>query len=138
VDRLVLDLGTGTGVLSFVALAGGARLVVALDRDPLAALIAGQNRAPNEMWPAIAAGTIGCLRAERLFDLAMVNIAPELVAGDLPALVGLLRPGADAILSGLLDSDRDRYEARLRELGLMPRARRRSGDWAALHVRFEP
>ncbi len=133
--RTVLDLGTGTGVLAFAALAAGARRVVALDIDPLAALIAGQNRAANRMWPALAAGGIGCLRAERRFDLALVNILPEHVLDDLPALAARLRPGADAVFSGLLVTDRPRYEARLAELGLAPRGRRQSGEWAALHAR---
>ncbi len=137
-DRVVLDLGTGTGVLAFAALAGGARRVVALDHDPLAALIAGQNRARNRLWPAVAAGAIGCLRAEPCFDLAVANILPQLVTGDLPALAARLRPGADAVFSGLLESDREGYEGRLDGLGLKVRGRRRSGDWIALHVRFEP
>jgi ribosomal protein L11 methyltransferase len=133
--RAVLDLGTGTGVLAFAALAGGARRVVALDNDPLAALIAGQNRVRNRMRPFIAAGAIDCLRAEPLFDLAVVNILPEFVAGDLAALAACLRRGADAIFSGLLESDRLQYEAGLRRLDLEPRACRRSGGWVALHAR---
>ena len=137
-DRTVLDLGTGTGVLAFVALAGGARRVVALDHDPLAALIAGQNGARNQMWPAVAAGAVSCLRAEPYFDLAVANILPEFVVGDLPALVARLRPGADAVFSGLLESERAAYEGRLARLGLATRARRRSGDWAALHARVQP
>ena len=134
--RTVLDLGTGTGVLAFAALAAGARRVVALDTDPLAALIAGQNRAPNRLWPAPVAGGIGCLRAERRFDLALVNILPHLVVDDLPALAARLRPGADAVFSGLLTAERRRFEARLAELGLLPRRRRRGGEWLALHARL--
>ena len=133
--RTVLDLGTGTGVLAFAALAGGARRVVALDNDPLAAMIAGQNRVRNRIWPAVAAGTIDSLRDERLFDLAVVNILPEFIRGDLEALAGRLRRGADAVFSGLLEADRPGYEARLVELGLAPLARRQSGDWVALHAR---
>jgi ribosomal protein L11 methyltransferase len=100
--RTVLDLGTGTGVLAFAALAAGARRVVALDIDPLAALIAGENRAANRLWPALVAGAIGCLRVERRFDMALVNILPDRVLADLPALAARLRPGADAVFSGRL------------------------------------
>lgn len=135
--RTVLDLGTGSGVLAFAALAGGARRVIALDNDPVAALIAGQNRRRNRLWPAIAAGDVGCLRAAPAFDLAVVNILPELVAGDLPALAGCLRPGADTVFSGLLESQRASYAARLEALGLRLRGHRISGEWAALHARLE-
>ena len=135
--RTVLDLGTGSGVLAFAALAGGARRVFALDHDPLAALIAGQNGRRNRLWPAVAAGGIDCLRAAPAFDLVVVNILPERVAGDLPALAACLRPGADAVFSGLLESQREGYSARLRELGLRPLGHRRSGDWAAVHARLE-
>lgn len=136
--RNVLDLGTGTGVLAFVALAAGARQVVALDLDPLAALIAGQNRARNRIWPEIVAGAIDCIAAAARFDVAVVNILPELVRDDLPALAGLLRPGADALFSGLIESERPGYEARLAALGLTIHGRRRIGDWAALHARRAP
>lgn len=134
--RTALDLGTGTGVLAFAALAAGAVRVVALDNDPVAALTAGQNRAPNRLWPAVAAGAIGCLRRERRFDLALVNIQPERVLGDLPELAARLAPGADAIFSGLLATDRRRYEARLEGLGLATVAGRRHDEWAALHARL--
>ena len=136
--RTVLDLGTGTGVLAFAALAGGARRVVALDNDVVAAVIAGENRAANRLWPAVAAGGIDCLADRRRFDLALVNILPELVTPDLPALADRLRPGADAVFSGLLESQRRRYEALLSGLGLDTRTRRRSGEWVALHARYEP
>jgi ribosomal protein L11 methyltransferase len=134
--RTVLDLGTGTGVLAFAALAGGARWVVALDNDPLAAMIAGQNRTRNRIWPAIAAGAIDCLRPEPSFDLAVANILPEQIVGDLAGLAARLRLGGDAVFSGLLDADRQRYEARLGEVGLEMMASRRSGDWVALHARL--
>ena len=134
--RTVLDLGTGTGVLAFAALAGGARWVVALDNDPLAAMIAGQNRARNRISPAIAAGAIDCLRPEPSFDLALANILPEQIVGDLAGLAARLRLGGDAIFSGLLDADRQRYQARLGEVGLEMMASRRSGDWVALHARL--
>ena len=111
------------------------RRVIALDSDPLAALIAGQNRRPNRLWPAVAAGSVGCLRRRQAFDLALVNIQPRLVAADLPALAVRLRPGGDAIFSGLLESEREGYEERLRGLGFEPRERRQSGEWAALSAR---
>ena len=109
--------------------------MVALDVDPVAALIAGQNRAPNRLWPAVAAGRIGCLRRSPSFDLALVNILPERVAEDLPALVACLAPGADAVFSGLLEAGRAGYEERLGALGLAVLRRRREGDWAAVVAR---
>ena len=133
----VLDLGTGTGVLAFAALAAGAQQVVALDNDPVAALIAGENRVRNRMRPLVAAGSIDCLRAEPLFDLALVNILPDRVRADLAALAARLRPGGEAIFSGLLESDRPRHEARTRALGLETRRRRREDEWVALRARMD-
>ena len=135
VGRSVLDLGTGSGVLAFAALAGGARRVIGLDKDPVAALIAGQNRAPNGLWPALAAGAVDCLRQAPIFDLALVNILPRRVLGDLAAVAAVLRPGGEAIFSGLLEGDRETYATRLGELGLRPRTWRREGDWLAVSAR---
>ncbi len=135
--RTVLDLGSGTGILAFVALARGARFVLGLDNDPVAALSAGENRRRNRLWPALAAGEIDCLAARARFDLALINIRPQRIADGLARLVRRLRPGAEAIFSGLLASEAEAFEARLGAIGLQTQARRRHQEWMALAVRLE-
>ena len=59
--RAVLDVGTGTGILAFAALAWGAARVVAFDADPVAVLQARANSRLNGLHPLLFAGRAAAL-----------------------------------------------------------------------------
>jgi len=139
--RSVLDVGTGTGVLAFAALARGAARVVAFDADPVAAFQARANSRLNGLRPLLFAGRAAALapRAARgpaaRFDLVVVNVVPEEIQPDLSDLLPLLAPGGVLVLSGLLAERAPEVLARLAALGLVEAdARRCQGEWAALQL----
>jgi ribosomal protein L11 methyltransferase len=65
------------------------------------------------------------------FDLALVNVVPEEIAGDLADLARLMRPGGRALFSGILDSAGKSAESRLDEHGFRVVERRAAGEWVA-------
>jgi len=142
--RAVLDVGTGTGILAFAALAWGAARVVAFDADPVAVLQARANSRLNGLHPLLFAGraaalTPGCL-AMGMFDVIVVNVVPEEILPDLADLLPLLAPGGALILSGLLAERAAEVAARLAACGLRETGetgRRSSGDWTALRLSRE-
>ena len=71
------------------------------------------------------------------FDLALVNVVPEEIAGDLAALAGLLRPGGRALFSGILDSAAEGAAARVAEHGFHVVERRAAGEWIAFACEVE-
>jgi ribosomal protein L11 methyltransferase len=131
--RRVLDVGSGTGVLAFAALLLGARSAVGFDVDPAAPFHGRENRRLNGFvgGPAFFAGTIAALRDAPLFDLALINVVPEEILPELPQVVARLRPGGEAILSGILAERGRQVGERLRGLGFQETARREAGDWVA-------
>lgn len=153
--KRVLDVGTGTGILAFAALAFGARSAVGLDIDPAAPLHARANALLNGLSPVFFAGTLDALaggpadvahlagpigtgeRSTALFDLALVNVIPEEIAGDLPRLASLLVPGGEAILSGILAVAGPRVLSDWAVLGFEPVAERTASEWIAFRVRKE-
>jgi ribosomal protein L11 methyltransferase len=135
--RRVLDVGTGTGVLAFAALHFGARSVVGFDVDPASPFHARDNSRLNGLHPRLFAGRLAAIREKPLFDLALVNVVPEQILPEVPDLVRLLRPGAEAILSGILAERGRMVLDRMRGLGLAERDRREAGDWVAFRVAFE-
>ena len=135
----VLDVGTGTGILAFAALAWGAARVVAFDADPVAVLQARANSRLNGFHPTLFAGRAAALAprggatpgwpprsAVSLvpagvagpFDLLIVNVVPEEILPDLADLLPLLAPGGALILSGLLAERAAEVSVRLAAYGL--------------------
>ncbi len=141
----VLDLGAGTGVLSLAALAFGARSVLGLDIAPAAVFHARENRRLNGLegrGPVLVAGTLRALRPappgarfDLGFDLALVNVIPEVIAPDLPLLPPLLGSRAAVVVSGALTASRSAVLAAWRGLGFRPAEERVAGEWLA--IRFE-
>lgn len=127
----VLDVGTGTGILSFAALLFGADRVVGVDTDLQATLLAGLNRQLNDVYPGLVAGSLRALRSEGSFDLVLANVLPERIRPDLSVLRRLLRPGGQAVFSGLLVDRADEFRAELENLGFQELDRRWEREWLA-------
>lgn len=132
--RRVLDVGTGTGVLAFAALRFGARSAIGFDVDPASPFHARENSRLNDLHPILFAGRLAALREEPRFDLALVNVVPEQILPEMPAIVRLLRPGGEMVLSGILAERGEAVLSRMRSLGFQERARRTAGDWIAFRV----
>ena len=140
-DRLagttVLDVGTGSGILAFVALHLGARRVIGHDLDAPSVITARVNAWRNGVGGAVSffAGTADALGAGARFDLALINVLPERVIDDYPSLVERLAHRGLIISSGNLLEHRDAWLARLAGLGLVPVAERSDGEWVAFLLR---
>lgn len=142
----VLDVGTGAGLLTLAALALGAATAVGFDVDLVAPILARQNAtlnrsarsarsAPGAMRAHFFAGAAGALGDRARCDVLLVNVIPEEIQADLPRLAELLRPGGDAVFSGILASEGRTALGRLRAHGFARVGSRRAGDWVAYHCR---
>jgi len=133
--KTVLDVGTGTGILAFVALERGARRAVGYDVDPAAPFHARDNGRLNGFRAGWLAGGAAALGERARFDLALANVVPEQILPDLPAIARRVETGM--VLSGILA---ERGEEMLRAaggLGFAERARKAAGEWIAFYVERE-
>ncbi len=132
----VLDVGTGSGILSIVAARLGAREVLGMDTDPVAVKIARQNVSQNGVSHIvkIGRGSIGLIR--RRFDVVVANIdLRSLRRLRQPLLRHLNRKGL-LILSGVLEGERDRLRQHYSETGLLRCAKvTQEGEWVCLTFR---
>ncbi len=99
--RSVLDVGTGSGVLSLAAAALGARQAVGFDVDPEAVFVARENLRRHAFGARVAlyAGPLGACAGR--FDVVVANMLAEEI---LPEAAGLLSRAARdgrVVLSGL-------------------------------------
>ena len=135
----VLDLGSGSGILSIAAAKLGARRVLALDIDPIAVDTTADNARANGVADRVIAeqGSLeNVLGSARRFDLVIVNILARVILQMIEQALGtLVRPGGRAIFSGIINSQLDEVEAALLRTGLQPYARKQQGDWMLIEAR---
>jgi ribosomal protein L11 methyltransferase len=152
---IVLDVGTGSGILAIAAAKLGARSVLALDADPEAVSVAGENVTVNDVVGCVAVrhGSLaGGTSPERMpwhfvsenpvqvldtghFDLAMVNILAPVIVAMAPALAQRLAPGGWIIAAGLVDSQEEDVVNALLAAQLHIVERLREKDWVTLVAR---
>ncbi len=133
------DIGTGTGLLAFAALAlwPGARCI-ATDVDSIAIDVARDNAAINSVRLGHGAGELllgvadgvdsPLLTARAPFDLIVANILAGPLIELAPGFAAALAPGGTIILAGLLDSQAKAVVGAYEEAGLSL-ALRQSGEW---------
>lgn len=133
---LVLDLGTGTGILAIAAALAFDRPVVATDNDPVAVRIANDNAEK-----AGVAQQVHALQADGLAHPKLQRLSPDLIianilAGPLydlaPGLAQTLQPGGFIILSGLTAEQAPGIQARYGAHGFVLEKRIILDGWATL------
>jgi ribosomal protein L11 methyltransferase len=144
----IADVGTGTGLLAFAALAlwPSARCI-ATDIDPVAVEVARDNAAINrvplghdagELLLAQAEGTDSPLLAARApFDLIIANILAGPLIELAPAFGKAMAAGGLVVLAGLLDTQKAAVIAAYEEQGLHP-VDAGSGEWPIVVLRSAP
>jgi ribosomal protein L11 methyltransferase len=130
----VLDLGTGSGILAIAASKLGAGEVWAVDTDADACRIATENAERNGVGPLVhVAGDLDAVSGR--FDLVIANLfAPQLVALAERIFV-LLRDGAVAIGSGVLESEAAAVRRAWQAAGLTAHAEHAEEGWVTLAFR---
>jgi ribosomal protein L11 methyltransferase len=107
----VLDIGSGSAVLSIAAAKLGADKVVAIEFDPDANINARENIERNEVDGRIELmeqlADSPLLAKLGAFDIVLANILSGVIRPLLPALRDALNPDARLIVSGILQDERD-------------------------------
>jgi ribosomal protein L11 methyltransferase len=138
----IADIGTGTGLLAFAALAlWPDAKCIATDIDSVAIDVARENAAINgvclghgagELLLGVADGMDSPLLAARApFDLVVANILAGPLIELAPDFARALAPGGTVILAGLLDTQADAVARAYQGFGLALR-QRGIGEWPVL------
>jgi ribosomal protein L11 methyltransferase len=144
----MIDLGTGSGILAIAAAKLGAGPILAIDIDPEAVRVAGENVLANDVAASPAGGVLvgqGSL-AEilaghfgpnwRRAPLVVANILAHIIVQLLNAgLADIVAPGGLLVLSGILDTQAYQVIAALRPNGLEVAGQEHIEDWVAIIAR---
>jgi ribosomal protein L11 methyltransferase len=147
VARDVADIGTGTGLLGFAALALWPRASVTLtDIDAVCAPVVEDNAALNGIAMGPHAGEAVMVVADGMdhplirlrgpYDLLIANILAGPLVSLAPDFGKAVSPGGSLLLAGLLAGEQEAKVRRaMKRAGFRMVARLQRGDWAILWLR---
>ncbi|MHB1314977.1 MAG: 50S ribosomal protein L11 methyltransferase [Christensenellales bacterium] len=136
----VLDVGSGSGILSIASLLLGAKEAVGVDIDPNGVETAYQNGACNGITKdtyTVYAGNV--LSDEALikkigdgYDLVVANIVADVIIALLPLFGMFLKESGRCIVSGIISERIADVEKALLRNGFAVQSSKRDGEWAAI------
>jgi ribosomal protein L11 methyltransferase len=128
----VLDVGSGSGILSIAAARLGAANVMALDIDPIAVEATAANARRNRLARRVGAREGSLPTGERPFDTVVANLIASLLVRLAADVAAEVRPGGTWLVSGVFREREAEVVASFAEHDLEPTDRWLEGDWVAL------
>lgn len=132
----VLDVGTGSGILSVAAARLGAPRVIAIELDEEALPVARRHAELNQCRIHLVRADGARAARPAAFDVVLANISAPLLAERAEELAGATRGHGVLILSGFLVADLPAVRAAYTALGEIDV--RVEGEWAALVLHRRP
>ncbi|MCW2278132.1 50S ribosomal protein L11 methyltransferase [Heliophilum fasciatum] len=135
-DELVLDVGTGSGVLAIAAALLGAKQVLAVDNDLVAVQVARENVAMNHVEDKVEVRQNDLLAGlQESPDIIVANIVADVILRLAPAAAERLAPGKVLIASGIIQHRLDEVSDGLSAAGFSIDELISHGEWAAIVAR---
>lgn len=140
-QTVLLDVGTGSGILALLALKLGILRAVGTDLDPCAVPAIEDNLAANGVDPALFQVILGNLIddpavqaqvGEARYDVVLANILPDVLIPLTPQAVRCMKPGGIYITSGILLEREESVEDAMRAAGLEIVNVAEQGEWCCV------
>lgn len=135
-DKVVLDMGTGTGILGILAKMRGAKSVDAIDIDEWSYENAIENAERNKVNIQVMKGGAESIPPSTEYDIVLANINKNVLIEDMPFYVNQLKKGGTLFLSGLYNFDEDDIRKETEKYGLTFEAKRIRNEWIALKFNY--
>ncbi len=132
-DEKVLDVGSGTAILSIAAIKLGAKQAVAIDNDEWCYDNAWENAEQNLVVNniEIKTGEIKDIE-EKDFDLIIANIQKNVLLEIVVEIAKRIKPKGKIILSGLLETDEKDIKEKYEQLGFELTNKNQMDEWIVL------
>lgn len=140
----LLDVGTGSGILSIVALKLGARHAVGTDLDPCAISATKENLEANSIPEGSMDVMIGNIIDDRQvqdtvgyekYDIVTANILADVLVPLTPVIVNQLKHGGTYITSGIIEEKEETVVEAVKAAGLEVVEVTHQKDWVSVTAR---
>lgn len=133
---MVVDVGTGSGVLSIGAAMLGAKSVHALDLDEVAVTSARENIALNKVDHTVEVFHGNLLdTVKEPADVVVANILAEIIMTFTDDAYSIVKPGGLYVTSGIIGAKKDDVKAALEKTGFTIEEVVMMEDWVAIIAR---
>lgn len=137
IDKIVLDIGCGSGILSVVSSKLGAKEVFATDIDPLAIEATLENANLNKISNINAVKGSLLDKVDKKYDVVIANILLNVLDILIPDLPKALKKDGVFICSGLINSQKDNIVNTLEKNDLEIVEISEKGEWISIISRFK-
>ena len=143
-ETRLLDVGTGSGILSILALMFGAVHAVGTDLDPCSIEATAQNCQANGIGSEQFSLLIGNLITDQklqdqvgydCYDIVAANILADVLLGLTPVIVNHLKQGGMYITSGIIDDKESVVVSAVKAAGLTIVEVTHQGEWVCVTAR---
>ena len=140
----LLDVGTGSGILSIVALKLGAKHAVGTDLDPCAISATEENLEANEIAPGSMDVLIGNIIDDKAvqdqvgyekYDIVAANILADVLVPLTPVILNQMKKGGIYITSGIIDEKEEVVVEAVKKAGLEVLEVTHQGEWVSVTAR---
>jgi ribosomal protein L11 methyltransferase len=137
---VVLDVGSGSGILALAALRLGAERAVCYDTDPLAVEATLANAAVTGLEDRVTAqpGSLPLKPSGTPYGLVLANLVAAVLIDLAEALAAHTALAGTLLASGIIEGRAEEVSAALTEAGFALEGRLDDGEWVSLHLRHGP
>ena len=143
-DTVLLDVGTGSGILSIAALKLGAKFACGTDLDPCAITAVKENMEVNGVEEDKYTVMLGNIIDDKAvqeavgyekYDMVVANILAEVLVPLTPVILAQMKPGALYITSGIIDDKEETVVKAVKDAGLEVLEVNHQGEWVSVTAR---
>lgn len=140
-ETILLDVGTGSGILGILSLMYGGKKVVGTDLDPCAVPAVEENLEANHVPAEKFDLIIGNIITEKeiqdrvgygCYDIVVANILADVLVPLTPVILNQLKPGGIYITSGIIDDKEDCVREAVEKAGIEILEVTYQGEWVSV------
>ena len=143
-ETVLLDVGTGSGILAILSLMFGAKSAVGTDLDPCAVEAVRENSEVNGIDPEKFTMMIGNIITEKevqdkvgyeCYDIVVANILADVIIPMAPVIPARLKKGGYFITSGIIDFKENQVKEAIEAAGMEIVQINHQGEWVNITAR---